>query len=290
MNPVAPGEIGDLYAAGDGVARGYLNDPDATAAKFLLDPFTADPFPTDASQRMYHTGDLARWRPDGTIEFMGRVDAQVKILGYRIEPAEVEAALQRHAQVKQACVIARTENGGKRLAAFFVPSDSGPTPEELRAFALSQLPQHMVPAFFASLPALPLSDNGKVDRAVLSRLDIARKQDIPTASVPGSEIERILAQLWQGVLNVPAVGLDDNFFDLGGDSLLLVSVHSNLQKTLQTKIPVTDLFEFPTVRKLAVHLGPAQSNAGAFSDAKERAQRQREVFARSRRRGSGGES
>jgi acyl carrier protein len=148
----------------------------------------------------------------------------------------------------------------------------------------------MVPAFFASLPALPLSDNGKVDRAVLSRLDIARKQDLATASVPGSEIERILTQLWQRVLNVPAVGLDDNFFDLGGDSLLLVSVHSNLQKTLQTKIPVTDLFEFPTIRKLAVHLGPAKSNAGAFSDARKRAQRQREVFARSRRRGSGGES
>jgi amino acid adenylation domain-containing protein len=292
MNPVAPGEIGDLYAAGDGVARGYLNDPDTTAAKFLLDPFTADPFPADASQRMYHTGDLARWRPDGTIEFLGRVDAQVKILGYRIEPSEVEAALQRHAQVKQACVIARAENGGKRLAAFFVPSDSGPTPEELRAFALSQLPQHMVPAFFASLPALPLSDNGKVDRAVLSRLDIAPKpkQDLATASVPGSEIEPILTQLWQRVLNVPAVGLDDNFFDIGGDSLLLVSVHSNLQKTLQTKIPVTDLFEFPTIRKLAAHLGPAKSNSGAFSDARERAQRQREVFARSRRRGSGGES
>ena len=285
MNPVSPGEIGELYAAGDGVARGYLNDPDATAAKFLRDPFAEDP-----SQRMYRTGDLARWRPDGTIEFVGRVDNQVKVLGHRIEPAEIDAVLQRHAQVKQVCVIARSENGGKRLAAYFVPSASGPTPEQLRDLASSQLPQHMVPAFFVSLPALPLSENGKVDRAALSKLDVTPKRDSARANAPSNEIENILVQLWQRVLNVSAVGLDDNFFDLGGDSLLLVSVHSNLQKSLHTKIPVTDLFEFPTIRKLAGHLGQGKLSSADFSDAKERAQRQREVFARSRGRTPGGES
>ena len=285
MNPVSLEEIGELYAAGDGVARGYLNDPSATAARFLLDPFTDEP-----SQRMYRTGDLARWRPDGSIEFVGRVDNQVKILGYRIEPAEIETILQRHRQVKQACVVARTENGGKRLAAFFVPSAAGPTTDELRDFAASQLPQHMVPAFFVSLPALPLSDNGKVDRTALSKREIAVKQDSSITSIPGSEVESILVKLWQRVLNLPAVSLDDNFFDLGGDSLLLVSVHSNLQKTLQTRIPVTDLFEFPTIRRLAAHLSQAKSSSAEFSDAKERARRQREVFARSRGRDFGGES
>jgi amino acid adenylation domain-containing protein len=143
MNPVSVGEVGELYAAGDGVARGYLNDSDGTTGKFLLDPFTEE-----LNQRMYRTGDLARWRPDGSIEFVGRADTQVKILGHRIEPAEIEAALQRHGQVKQASVVVHMENGSKRLVAYFVPSSSGPTGEELRDFAASQLPQHMVPAFF----------------------------------------------------------------------------------------------------------------------------------------------
>jgi amino acid adenylation domain-containing protein len=284
MNPVSAGDVGELYAAGDGVARGYLNDPDGTAAKFLLDPFTEEP-----NQRMYRTGDLARWRPDGIIEFLGRADNQVKILGHRIEPAEIEAVLERHGQVKQTCVVARVENGSKRLAAYFVPSSSGPTVEELRDFATSQLPQHMVPAFFVKLSALPLSDNGKVDRAALSKLETAPNQPPSTPSVPASELERTLVQLWQRVLKVSTAGLDDNFFDLGGDSLLLVAVHSNLQKTLQTEIPVTDLFEFPTIRALVKHLGEAKSTSPKLADAQERARRQREAFVRFRGRSSDGE-
>jgi acyl carrier protein len=284
MDPVSPGEIGELYAAGDGVARGYLNDPKATAAKFLLDPFTEEPF-----QRMYHTGDLARWRPDGSIEFVGRGDNQVKILGHRIEPAEIETVLHRYGQVRQACVVTRMENGSKRLAAYFVPTSSGPTAEELRDFAASQLPQHMLPNFFVALSALPLSDNGKVDRATLSKLEIAPKQESATTSITGDEIERTLVQLWQRVLKVPTVGLDDNFFDLGGDSLLLVAVHSSLQKTLQTEIPVTDLFEFSTIRKLAKHLGEEKVTPCHLSDAQEQARRQREALTRFRGHISGGE-
>ena len=285
MNPVSPGEIGELYAAGDGVARGYLNDPDATAEKFLADPFT-----DELQQRMYRSGDLARWRTDGTIEFLGRVDNQVKILGYRIEPAEVETVLQRHNQVKQACVVATTQNGNKRLAAYFVPSDSGPTPEELRDFVASQLPQHMVPAFFVALPTFPLSEHGKVDRAALTRLDVPHKQHSVPPGPDSSHLERTLAGLWQRILQVPHAGLDDNFFDLGGDSLLLVAVHSNLQKILQTEIPLTDLFEFATIRKLAQHLGHVQSPASPSSDAENRAHRQKEAFLRFRGRRPGGES
>jgi non-ribosomal peptide synthetase component F len=284
MNPVSVGEVGELYAAGDGVARGYLNDSDGTTGKFLLDPFTEE-----LNQRMYRTGDLARWRPDGSIEFVGRADTQVKILGHRIEPAEIEAALQRHGQVKQASVVVHMENGSKRLVAYFVPSSSGPTGEELRDFAASQLPQHMVPAFLVELSALPLSDNGKVDRAALSKLEIVPNKVPGRPNAPASELERTLVQLWQRILNVPTAGLDDNFFDLGGDSLLLVAVHSNLQKTLKTEIPVTDLFEVPPIRKLAEHLGEAKSTSSKLSDAQERARRQREAFMRFRGRSSDGE-
>jgi len=285
LNPVAPGDTGELYAAGDGVARGYLNDPNTTAAKFLTDPFAEEPH-----HRMYRTGDLARWRSDGTIEFLGRMDSQVKILGYRIEPAEIESALQRHGRVKQACLIARTENGSKRLVAYFVPAESGPTPEQLREYAASHLPQHMIPAFFVALESLPLSGHGKIDRVALANLELAPKQDPTPARIPDSELERTLAQLWQRVLNVQNVGVDDNFFDLGGDSLLLVAVHSNLQKLLQTEISLTDLFEFSTIRKLAQHLGHAESNTAIASDSKERAERQREAFTRFRGRRSGGDS
>jgi acyl carrier protein len=239
---------------------------------------------------MYRTGDLARWRSDGTIDFLGRVDNQVKILGYRIEPAEIEAALQRHTNVKQACVVARTEHDSKRLAAYYVPSASGPTPEELRDFATSQVPQHMVPAFFVALPSFPLSEHGKVDRAALATLELASNhKSIPT-TVPEGELERTLAQLWQRILKVPTVGLDDNFFDLGGDSLLLVAVHSNLQKILQMEIPVTDLFEFATIRKFAQHLDRSESKTEALSDAQTRAQRQRQAFTRFRSQRSGGDS
>jgi non-ribosomal peptide synthetase component F len=285
MSPVAPGQVGELYAAGDGVARGYLNDPELTAAKFLADPFT-----DLAHERMYRTGDLARWRPDGTLEFLGRIDGQVKIHGHRIEPGEIEVALARHTGVKKVCVVARGENGSKRLAAYFVPATAGPSAEELREFAASYLPQHMVPNFFEALESLPLSENGKVDRAALANRELAAKPQAAHAGALSSELEHTITQLWQRVLNVQAVGLDDNFFDLGGDSLLLLATHSNLQKQLQIEIPLTDLFEFSTIRKLAKHLGQKRSAPAPVSELKDRAQRQREAFTRFRGRRSGGAS
>jgi amino acid adenylation domain-containing protein len=283
MNPVPAGEIGELYAGGDGLARGYLNASEPNSSKFLNDPFGDQP-----KQRMYRTGDLARWRSDGSIEYLGRLDDQVKILGHRIEPAEIESAILRQGQVKQACVVARIENGSKRLVAYFVPISSAVTPERLRDFIASQLPQHMVPAFFVSLPFLPLSQHGKVDRAALAELDVMSKSEPAAKSVPKSDLERTLTQLWQRILKAPQVGLDQNFFDLGGDSLLLVAVHSNLQKSLQTQIPVTDLFEFPTIRKLAQHLTRTESTPAVAANVQETGQRQREAFSRFRSRRSGG--
>jgi aspartate racemase len=282
MNPVSGGAIGELYAAGDGLARGYLNASDTNSSNFLSDPFG------EPKQCMYRTGDLARWRSDGSIEFVGRLDNQVKIRGHRIEPAEIESAILRHRQVKQACVVARTENGSKRLVAYFVPASSAITPERLRDFIASQLPQHMIPAFFGALPFLPLSQHGKVDRAALAELDVASKSEPAAKSVPESELERTIVQLWQRILKLTEVGLDQNFFDLGGDSLLLVVVHSNLQKTLQMQIPLTDLFEFSTIRKLAQHLGHTKSSPAVAADVQEIGQRQRGAFMRFRSRRSGG--
>jgi amino acid adenylation domain-containing protein len=285
MNPLPAGEPGELYAAGDGLARGYLNDPEATSAKFVRDPFC-----TDTNRRMYRTGDLARWRRDGVLEFLGRIDDQVKILGYRIEPGEIEAVLRACEGVKQVCVVPRTEsNGSKRLIAYYVASISGLAPERLREVAAQKLPPHMIPSLFIPLDSFPLSTNGKTDRAALARLEI-QTQPAPLES-PQSGIEHTVAELWQRILNVPHVGLDDNFFDLGGDSLLLVAVHSNLQKALHAEIPVTDLFEYTTVRKLAAHLGKRQPGSSDLSDAQQRAKRQRDAFIRLQaRHSSGGES
>jgi len=284
MRPVAAGQVGELYAGGDGVARGYLNNPEATAEKFLSDPFGAGP-----GARMYRTGDLARLREDGVVEFLGRIDNQVKILGHRIEPGEIETVLRMHARVKQVCVVPHTdENQTKRLVAYYVPStNSGVSPQDLREFLKGKLPQFMVPALFVELTALPLSPNGKVDRAALPPPSFA-PEDNRATETPGTQLEKEIASLWQRVLHVERVGLDDNFFDLGGDSLLLVAVHSNLQKMLKVEIPVTDLFEFTTVRTLARHLGESRPLEPSFSAVQEQAQKQREAFARQRERRAGG--
>jgi amino acid adenylation domain-containing protein len=293
--PVAQGETGELWAAGDGVARGYLNSPDATAEKFLRDPFVAD-----SAARMYRTGDLARWREDGSVEFLGRIDTQVKILGYRIEPGEIEGALLAHGAVKQVCVVPHTdESGSKRLVAYYVAAtDSGTTAADLRKFLAEKLPAFMVPALFVPLANLPLTPNGKIDRAALPAPGAASAvpgngAESPASSVPGetaaSEMEQNLIALWKRILRVDPIGLDDNFFDIGGDSLLLVAVHSNLQKTLHIEIPVTDLFEFTTVRTLARRLGSQKAPAASspVSDSQLQAQRQRDAFARQRQKRGG---
>jgi aspartate racemase len=284
MRPLAPGNPGELYAAGEGVARGYVNNPIATTEKFLPDPFAAE---SDA--RMYRTGDLARWREGGTIEFLGRIDTQVKILGYRVEPGEVETVLRMHKGIKQICVVPHAdENGPKRLVAYYVQSpNTDASPLELRKFLARKVPQYMVPALFVPLESLPLSPNGKVDRAALPPPTVTPANDA-AAEAPGSQIEQSLTELWCRILRAEHVGLDDNFFDLGGDSLLLVAVHSNLQKMLQIDIPVTDLFEFTTIRTLAQRLDPKKPAGPSFSTVQKQAQKQREAFSCARERRPGG--
>jgi amino acid adenylation domain-containing protein len=283
MRPLGPGKAGELYAAGDGVARGYRNDAAATVERFLPNPFSER-----KGERMYRTGDLARWRDDGVVEFLGRIDNQVKILGHRIEPGEVETVLQMNPGVSQVCVVPHADEGGsKQLLAYFVAASSlAPSPADLRTFLSGKLPHYMIPARFISMAAFPLSPNGKVDRAALPAPVVANS--VSAVEAPSTELEQRLVELWQRILRVERVGLDDNFFDLGGDSLMIVAAHSNLQKTFEVEIPVTDLFEFTTIRTLARHLGEKAPSGPSFSEVQLQAQKQREAFARQRERRAGG--
>jgi aspartate racemase len=286
MREVGPSETGELYAGGDGVARGYLNAPETTAEKFLRDPFSSEP-----GARLYRTGDLVRQRADGCVEFLGRVDNQVKILGHRIEPGEIEAALGAVPGIAQCCVIPHVDTSGtKRLVAYYVMAGSGDTSaSELRRALAERLPAYMVPALFVPMAALPLSANGKVDRAALPSPTIAAAvKEEREAAAKGDALEEIVIALWRRVLQLEAIGLDENFFDLGGDSLLLLAVHSQLQKQLRCEIGVTELFEYTTARTLAKHLGGLKlPDETAVSEAEQRAERQRAAFARQRERRAG---
>jgi aspartate racemase len=276
MQPVPPGQPGELWAAGDGIARGYLNSPELSAKKFLRDPFCDEP-----GARMYRTGDLARWRDDGTVEFLGRLDSQVKILGHRIEPGEVEGALNEHESVAQACVVVETDpSGTKRLVAYFVPSGGEVSPATLKHYLSEKLPPYMIPAHFYQLSVLPLNPNGKVDRGALPKL---RDQSAePVKRSTQSQLTETITEIWRDTLNTRHFGLDDNFFDIGGDSLLLVKVHSRLQTQLQTPIDIVDLFEFTTISSLAKHLGDASQHARSLNAIAQQAVKQREAFARHR--------
>ena len=255
-DPVGIGERGELYAGGDGVARGYLNAPEASAERFVPDPFGASP---DA--RMYRTGDMVRWRVDGTIDFLGRLDDQVKILGHRIELGEVEAAMVRHPQVHQACALVIVdEREAKRLVACFVPAPGAKVVEEdLKDFLSAMLPNYLLPASYRAVQSLPLNPNGKVDRAVLASFWDAPTRVIEEA--PKDDCEDIVAKVWSDVLGETGLDVDENFFDVGGDSLLLMAVHSRLQKLLQVNIDLVDLFEFTTIRTLAEHLSKSASTS-----------------------------
>ena len=277
LQPVAPGEVGELCAGGDGVARGYLNSPQLTSEKFIADPFCGQ---TDA--RLYRTGDLARWLPDRTLEFLGRKDNQVKILGHRIELGEIEIVLTQHPAIQQACLTVQVDPAGnKHLIAYYVgkPHHSESLPQ-LKDFLAAKLPHYMIPNVFVSVSAFPLTPNGKVDRAALPAPVEAKAASLQTTK--GTDLEEKIRDLWNEVLGAQPIGLDENFFDLGGDSLLIVAVHSRLQKMLQREIQVTDLFEHVTVRALARHLGAVASATPTFTAVQELAKKQREALTKHR--------
>jgi acyl-coenzyme A synthetase/AMP-(fatty) acid ligase len=246
--PVPVGVAGELVIGGAGVAQGYLNQPEQTAERFIADPFSGRP---DA--KLYRTGDLARRLPDGAIEFLGRLDQQIKIRGFRVEPAEVEGLLGKHSSVRQAVVVAREDKSGeKRLVAYLVPQPGKTLAiEEPRTFLLEQLPDYMVPTAFVPLDALPLTANGKLDRKALPDPDQARLSGEKAFAAPRNAVEEALAAVWVDVLGVERVGIHDNFFDLGGHSLLATQVISRACGALQVQIPLRSLFEKPTVAGLA---------------------------------------
>jgi amino acid adenylation domain-containing protein len=285
LRPVPIGVIGDLYTGGDGLARGYLNQPELTAERFIESPFGEQP-----GDRLYQTGDRARYLADGTIEFFGRGDSQVKLRGYRIELAEIETVLSEHEAVRDVVVAAREDTpGDKRLVAYVIGAavDQAPEANVLRAFLNQKLPDYMIPSAFVTLEQFPLTANGKVDRKALPAPEMDRSQAGQSYSPPGSELEKAIAQIWQTVLKVDEVGTHDNFFDLGGHSLSLIRVHVAIQRHLDRKIPMVEMFRFPTVGALAGFLAgdaDAQEDKSSSGPSSEDLQAGRSRLARMQER------
>ncbi|MGA5036763.1 non-ribosomal peptide synthase/polyketide synthase [Streptomyces capoamus] len=264
LQPVPPGAVGELFVAGEGLARGYLNRPGLTATRFPADPFGRP------GTRMYRTGDRARWRADGTLEYLGRADQQVKIRGYRIEPGEIEAALHRHPGVSAATVGVYEDTAGtRRLVAHVVGTGTGdravppPPAAELRAHLETLLPAHMVPAAYVPMAELPLTVNGKLDRRALPAPGPDGFAADGTRTAPRTPAERLVAAAWTDVLDTDEVGADDDFFALGGDSILAVRVTSRLRAAFGTDVSPRMLFTHSTVSALATALGEPRSGDAA---------------------------
>ena len=249
LQPVAIGVAGELHIGGVGVARGYLNSPELTAERFIPDPFSSEP-----GSRLYKTGDLVRYRPDGNLEFLGRLDDQTKVRGFRVEPGEIEAALRQHAAVRENVVVARENGqGSHHLVAYVVAAhEPAPTVSELRGFLEEKLPEYMVPSAFVLLDVMPLTPHGKVDRRALPAPDGTRPELNKPFVAPRTPTEKLLAEIWAQVLGVEPIGVQDNFFDLGGHSLLATQIMFRLRDTFQAEISLRTLFEKPTIEDLAL--------------------------------------
>ena len=261
LRPVPIGVPGELCVGGRGLGRGYLHRPELTAQKFLPQPFSAEP-----GARLYTTGDLARYLPDGTIAFLGRIDHQVKIRGVRIEPGEIEAVLSQHPAVASAVVVAREETpGDRRLVAYVVPTaEMAPSSRllsvsALRDFLQQKLPEYMVPAVFVPLATLPLTPNGKIDRQALPAPDQTRPVLEKAFVPPRTPVEAEVARIWAEVLGLERVGVHDNFFELGGHSLLAAQVIYRLREAFLVDLPLPSLFEAPTVAGVAAVVGREQA-------------------------------
>jgi hypothetical protein len=266
---------GELLIGGDGVTDGYLHRPELNAERFVADA-------ADATRRWYRTGDLVRRLPDGAIEFLGRMDHQVKIRGHRIELGEIESVLLRQEGVKQAVVVARDDSAGQKFLAGYVTAKPGATLQAgaLRDAVAQALPEIMVPQAVLVLPALPMTPNGKIDRKLLPDPRLSSDTRTPTgapppaAGVPDNPLEKTIAGIWQEVLGLASVGTTENFFDLGGHSLLVVQVQRRLREATGQEVAITDMFRLPTIRALAEHLGGGGAST-AVAQGQSRAQARR---------------
>jgi amino acid adenylation domain-containing protein len=254
LQPVPPGAMGELYIGGAGVARGYLNRPELTRERFLPDTFSGR-----TGARLYKTGDLARVRSDGILEYLGRVDDQVKVHGYRIELGEIEATLAAQPQVRSCTVLLREDSpGNKQLVGYVVPrAGETPAPEDMRSFLRDRLPDYMVPAYFVFLESFPLTQNGKVDRRALPGPTYESASRTQGFVAPGTDAERRLAAIWAGLLKLERVGIQDDIFDLGATSLMVVSAVTQIQAAFGVMPEIQTLFENPTVALMAAALDGA---------------------------------
>jgi amino acid adenylation domain-containing protein len=277
LQPVPIGVPGEIYIGGAGLARGYLNRPELTKERFIPNPFS-----NELNSPLYKTGDLARYLPDGNLEYLGRQDHQVKIRGFRIELGEIESALLKHPCVREVVVLASEEKSGdKQLVAYIVPlTDQKPTIDELRNHLKQLLPEYMAPGVFMLLDNLPLLPNGKVDRRALPVPESLRPNLTITYQAPQSQIEQQIAKLWQEVLHLDKVGIHDNFFDLGGHSLLMLQVNHKLRAILQREISVVTMFQNPTINSLAQYLSQKTEEKSIFEPMRERIRKQKEVLNR----------
>jgi acyl-coenzyme A synthetase/AMP-(fatty) acid ligase/acyl carrier protein len=264
--PQPVGVPGELLIGGDGVARGYLNRPELTAERFIPDPFSTTP-----GARLYRTGDLARWLPDGNVEFLGRLDNQVKVRGHRIELGEIETLLNDHAAVREAVVIAREDlPGDKRLVGYVVPDNGAVSVAALRDLLAEHLPDFMVPSAIVVMSSFPHTPNNKIDRKALPAPDLGAEA---SSAPPEGELESSIAAVWQGVLGVDRIGRDDDFFALGGHSLSAVQLTARLSERLAVDVPLRTLFEAPTVARLAVAVEAIAGANGSGHRAKAPAER-----------------
>ena len=275
LRPVPIGSSGELYIGGKGVARGYWNRPELTAERFISNPFSGDP-----ADRLYRTGDLARYRENGVIEFLGRVDHQVKIRGFRIELGEIESVLRNHPLVREVVVdTLESSSGHPQLVAYVVAADGQSRDDRvLQIYARQKLPAYMIPAAFVFVDRMPTTPNGKVDRKALAALAAARKSAIPNNSASATDLETVIARVWQEALGVDAVGLHENFFDLGANSLIVAEVAVSLREMCKLDVRLTDLFAYPTISALAAKLCTGRESRNAASEGAERGVQRRNAL------------
>jgi acyl carrier protein len=264
MQPVPIGVAGEIYIGHEGVARGYLQRPDLTAASFIPDPFSSD-----TGARLYRTRDRGRYLADGAIEFLGRYDHQVKVRGFRIELGEIEAALREYHGLSEAVALIRKgADDEKYITAYVVPAQQpAPTAGELRAWLKERLPEYMVPSAWMHLEQLPLTANGKLDRASLPEPERGRPDLASLFVAPRTAIEETLAEIFADILSLERTGIDDNFFELGGHSLLATRVTTRIRKVFNADLPLRRFFERPTVREIAEFLTANEARPGQMEEA-----------------------